>query len=1120
MLRFASNAMAAVALITALMPLPVTLAKIVLSELELQAAIGNGSVLELGADILLNATVVINQAASIDGKGYALDGQSRIGCLRVEYGVHLVLSNITIYRGVAHTGGGIQVMEGSTLTASSAFFLNNSATFGGAIAIFTGSNASFDESSFEFNRALDVGGGLSASKRSNVLLERCVFVNNFAKHKGGGMWLNASAAVAFNTLFQENRVENSGGGIAAFESSVILKSTRLTRNEAKDGGGLSTKVTTIVASESVFDLNSASHTGGGHYGDEGSVVHFTDCRLAMNQANYGGGNFIFAGSAAFDNCTFEKNYGLYDGGGLIFEDTNGDLRNCQVVHNRAAQAGGGVHVIHSNFQLTACNISGNQAGYAGGGIFFTSNTVANISKSTITANVAQSSSEFINMTSGACSVKDNCIFSPNYPESYGNDESCSFTVLTDAVLDAATFSTETGFDFLTIGGIIEYSGTQGPSNVKVTTGTEIKFTSDHNEVGAGFKVCSATNGGGLFAMTEGTNIVIEQSRFEHNGASYNGGGVALTNGAKLVDIDGDMLSNDAGHFGGGYFVDSSTLVLVRAHVAYNNATFLTSSGNAAYLQYGQLQGTDISVDSDISGPFASSSATCGSSCSPGSFSTCNAVSGAPICYANCEPCQFCQPGKASLAEGSTSLASCVDCPTGQAASEAASTSCSSCVAGKYAANGSTDLGGGLKFQTLSGASACNDCPVGYFSDIKSAIVCEQCPDSLASSLGSTSCYLAAEGYFLDPSTGESTKCPSNAFCEGGYYVPRPLKGYWVDRTNINFLNVIYKCPRMTCGGAYKLPNKFNQCWKKVVNESYNASCKSDDLLCTSGARGPLCSSCSESYYFSSTEQMCLECGSMNIFSASAVFALIIAATVLLLMKRNSILRYLDGGVFRVLCSTFQIAGEISWALNISFPAPFSQFIALLSIFSLDFITTACIQNSYMIGLVIWSLAPMALEVLNYLVYIFRRKMLPSSSYDYVHQHTSAGVLLAYLVLPPVSRRLLASFDCIQVGDEFYVRIDTSVNCYSKNYDQFRIFVIMSLVVYLSIPIVWALLLWTKRRKFNENNRHYDSSNDSLRFLFFPYRKGSFILIRFLTDSRYTCKLSLMVYLELPLIFFL
>jgi len=90
-----------------------------------------------------------------------------------------------------------------------------------------------------------------------------------------------------------------------------------------------------------------------------------------------------------------------------------------------------------------------------------------------------------------CTKTGNCIQSNNHPSDYGNNEECTITA---AEIDLAVeaFSTESGYDFLNMGGT-SYSGTSGPAG-GLFSGT-ISWASDYSVVSSGWRLCSGSSPG-------------------------------------------------------------------------------------------------------------------------------------------------------------------------------------------------------------------------------------------------------------------------------------------------------------------------------------------------------------------------------------------------------------------------------------------------------------------------------------------------------------------------------------------------------------------------------------------------------------------------------------------------
>ena len=97
------------------------------------------------------------------------------------------------------------------------------------------------------------------------------------------------------------------------------------------------------------------------------------------------------------------------------------------------------------------------------------------------------------VTSGSCTTHSNgrCFTSPNYPSFYSNYQTCNIAVVETGRLSVEAFSTENGYDFLTVNGQ-RYDGTTGPNGVPVTGGSTITFSTDGSVTRSGFSICLGT----------------------------------------------------------------------------------------------------------------------------------------------------------------------------------------------------------------------------------------------------------------------------------------------------------------------------------------------------------------------------------------------------------------------------------------------------------------------------------------------------------------------------------------------------------------------------------------------------------------------------------------------------
>jgi len=90
-----------------------------------------------------------------------------------------------------------------------------------------------------------------------------------------------------------------------------------------------------------------------------------------------------------------------------------------------------------------------------------------------------------------CTKTGNCIQSSNHPGDYGNNENCNINAY-EAEITVEAFNTESGYDFLSMGGA-SYSGTSGPASGTYTG--VISWASDYSEVRSGWKLCQGSSPG-------------------------------------------------------------------------------------------------------------------------------------------------------------------------------------------------------------------------------------------------------------------------------------------------------------------------------------------------------------------------------------------------------------------------------------------------------------------------------------------------------------------------------------------------------------------------------------------------------------------------------------------------
>jgi nitrate reductase NapE component len=169
-------------------------------------------------------------------------------------------------------------------------------------------------------------------------------------------------------------------------------------------------------------------------------------------------------------------------------------------------------------------------------------------------------------------------------------------------------------------------------------------------------------------------------------------------------------------------------------------------------------------------------------------------------------------------------------------------------------------------------------------------------------------------------------------------------------------------------------------------------------------------------------------------------------------------------------------------LEFSFPTPFTEYLNAIHIFSFDFFIIDCIPGGYLRSVLVWSIVPLALCLLNEIVCKLRVLYVSSSSSSSssasssaIHQgeeamkqsetiksiqnkHFSYFILLMFTLLPPVVRRQFVGLYCFNLEGMRYLKIDTSIDCDSSEYMAFMLFDILAICLYMAVPLYWALLL--------------------------------------------------------------
>jgi len=251
------------------------------------------------------------------------------------------------------------------------------------------------------------GGGIYC-ENSDVSISDCQLTNNTAYVVGGGAFAQCSninitgCEISGNLNYSGS---NGGGGGLCFYDTCDVNMTQCT----------------------VMD-NQTEWIAGGVLITAGNVATITDCEIAFNTANQGGGLYIIESDATVTGCYIHDNSGSSNGAGGIVavsweSNSNASFSNCTITSNQGngGPAGGiwfaeyGAQVIGT---MQNCVISDNHCDQLGGGIYNQYCYQVTIDQCTISENTATSYGGGFMVNDGSLNL-DHCVVSGNSAGSDG-----------------------------------------------------------------------------------------------------------------------------------------------------------------------------------------------------------------------------------------------------------------------------------------------------------------------------------------------------------------------------------------------------------------------------------------------------------------------------------------------------------------------------------------------------------------------------------------------------------------------------------------------------------------------------------------------------------------------------
>ena len=256
----------------------------------------NGSAISVyNSSLVLNSTVIDHCGFYFLSYGHVTTGGAVYA-----YNSKLVIVGTSVFsNNVAELGGAIFVRQGSFEILGNTTFTQNAAKVGGAVYTDSAQNAKIGQKvQFNNNRAILVGGALFAN--TVTLLEYGgVYFNNTADYGGAIALSNTTAVAKSPTTILGNHADVSGGGVYLYyRSNLIIEGFTLENNTAVlSGGGMHVQDSNIRIYTTAKLMHNSAIEGGGCYLSGQSRFYFAteaNVYFGNNLASQRGGAIYYA----------------------------------------------------------------------------------------------------------------------------------------------------------------------------------------------------------------------------------------------------------------------------------------------------------------------------------------------------------------------------------------------------------------------------------------------------------------------------------------------------------------------------------------------------------------------------------------------------------------------------------------------------------------------------------------------------------------------------------------------------------------------------------------------------------------------------------------------------------
>ena len=524
-------------------------------------------------------------------------------------------NNRVIFKNNSSTSAGGAIYSNTTspiVIYGNTEFLNNSSEFSGG-AIYTAGALTISNTLFNGNTSSSSGGAIyhhyqrEDYERRYLQTTNCEFINNVATYGGAITLSNTGTA---NTV--------GVAGTCAFITDCAFNGNQAVSPDGTYGSGGAMHVTQYSEADvtgCTFTKNVATNNAGAVSMSLETIVNFTDCDFAENEAANGGATLVSNNATvSMKNVLFEDNKASNNGGALNLGESTITFNNVDFISNEAGKHGGALYQSVCKVTMDAtCSFDGNTAGEYGGavyasyklvegtgeklgatfnatGVHFTNNSA--LAGGAISARTATT----INLTDVL--IKHNIASGDANNEGggaiFGNNNTMTLTNVRIEENQSAYY----GGAIAAMDATVTINGGSVITNNVGVTGAALQFRgggtytldditiTNHN---------SETGSGVIYITNTGT---LNLNKVTATGNSNRNGGVIYASGSTNVTIQNSTFDNNtAFSMGGAVYADAQSLTITNSNLTNNTAH---SNAGAVYVKNTETSITDVVFDGNRS----------------------------------------------------------------------------------------------------------------------------------------------------------------------------------------------------------------------------------------------------------------------------------------------------------------------------------------------------------------------------------------------------------------------------------------------------------------------------------------------------------------------------------------